>query len=46
MVLILLFKYYHVSDAAGYPIAHLDNTATKKQRAEIIKWFKERPMLY
>ncbi|WP_108869206.1 DEAD/DEAH box helicase [Aquimarina aquimarini] len=36
----------HVYDtfrAGGYPIAHLDNTATKKQRAQILKWFKETP---
>ncbi|MFT4697126.1 MAG: superfamily II DNA or RNA helicase [Flavobacteriaceae bacterium] len=36
----------HVYDAfrsAGYPIAHLDNTATKKQRKAILKWFKETP---
>lgn len=29
--------------AAGYPIAHLDNTATKKERAFILKWFKKTP---
>ena len=28
---------------AGYPIMHLDNTATKKQRKFILKWFKETP---
>ncbi|OAB78029.1 DEAD/DEAH box helicase [Cochleicola gelatinilyticus] len=28
---------------AGYPIMHLDNTATKKQRKQILKWFKETP---
>ena len=36
----------HVYDTfrmAGYPIAHLDNTATKKQRKGILKWFKETP---
>ncbi len=36
----------HVFDtfrSAGYPIAHLDNTATKKQRKQILKWFKETP---
>ncbi|MBV1924134.1 MAG: DEAD/DEAH box helicase [Flavobacteriaceae bacterium] len=36
----------HVYDtfrAAGYPIAHLDNTASKKQRKAILKWFKETP---
>ncbi len=36
----------HVYDtfrAAGYPIAHLDNTNSKKERSEILKWFKETP---
>jgi len=36
----------HVYDtfrAAGYPIAHLDNTNSKKERAAILKWFKETP---
>jgi len=36
----------HVYDtfrSAGYPIAHLDNTATKKQRKQILQWFKETP---
>ncbi|MHA7057368.1 DEAD/DEAH box helicase [Aquimarina sp. M1] len=36
----------HVYDtfrSAGYPVAHLDNTATKKQRRLILKWFKETP---
>jgi len=36
----------HVFDtfrSAGYPAAHLDNTATKKQRKEILEWFKETP---
>ncbi len=36
----------HVFDtfrAAGYQIAHLDNTATKKQRNQILTWFKETP---
>jgi len=34
--------YYHLR-AEGLPIMHLDNTATKKQRKEILKWFKETP---
>lgn len=34
---------YHMFNAAGLPIMHLDNTATKKQRAQILKWFKETP---
>jgi len=36
----------HVYDTfrrAGYPILHLDNTATKKQRQAILQWFKETP---
>lgn len=36
----------HVYDtfrAAGYPVAHLDNTNTKKEREQILKWFKETP---
>ncbi len=36
----------HVFDTfkrAGYPIAHLDNTNTKKEREFILKWFKETP---
>lgn len=34
--------YYHLK-AEGLPVAHLDNTATKKQRKQILKWFKETP---
>ena len=34
---------YHTFDAAGVPVRHLDNTATKKQRKEILQWFKETP---
>lgn len=36
----------HVYDTfrrAGYPIAHLDNTNTKKERKAILKWFRETP---
>ena len=36
----------HVFDTfkrAGYPIAHLDNTNTKKEREFILKWFKKTP---
>lgn len=36
----------HVYDTfkrAGYPIAHLDNTNSKKERATILKWFKNTP---
>ncbi len=36
----------HVYDTfrrAGYPVAHLDNTNSKKERAQILQWFKETP---
>ncbi len=36
-------QVYYTFRQAGLPIKHLDNTATKKQRAEIIQWFKETP---
>ena len=32
---------YDTFKNAGYNIKHLDNTATKKERANILKWFKE-----
>ncbi len=34
---------YDAFKHAGYPVMHLDNTATKKQRKQILKWFKETP---
>ncbi|MFD1014793.1 DEAD/DEAH box helicase [Winogradskyella rapida] len=34
--------YYAFKDA-GYPVMHLDNTATKKQRKQILQWFHETP---
>ncbi len=34
--------YYHLK-AEGLPVAHLDNTATKKQRKQILKWFRDTP---
>ena len=34
---------YDLFRNAGYPIAHLDNTASKKERTQILKWFKETP---
>ncbi|WP_053991124.1 DEAD/DEAH box helicase [Mangrovimonas sp. TPBH4] len=34
---------YDTFKRAGYPIAHLDNTASKKDRKQILKWFKETP---
>ncbi|MGF1557754.1 MAG: DEAD/DEAH box helicase [Flavobacteriaceae bacterium] len=36
-------QVYHTFKAAGFPVMHLDNTATKKQRKQILKWFKETP---
>ncbi len=36
----------HVYDTfrrGGYPVAHLDNTNSKKERAQILQWFKETP---
>ena len=32
---------YDTFKNAGYNIKHLDNTATKKERADILRWFKE-----
>lgn len=34
--------YYHLK-AEGLPVMHLDNTATKKQRKQILNWFRETP---
>ncbi len=34
---------YETFRRAGYKIAHLDNTNTKKERATILKWFKNTP---
>ncbi|WP_242205525.1 DEAD/DEAH box helicase [Aestuariivivens insulae] len=34
---------YETFRRAGYKIAHLDNTNTKKERAMILKWFKNTP---
>jgi len=36
-------QVYYTFKAAGYPIAHLDNTVSKKERFAILKWFKETP---
>ncbi|MFS4415112.1 DEAD/DEAH box helicase [Maribacter sp. 2307ULW6-5] len=36
-------QVYHTFANAGLPIMHLDNTATKKQRQQILKWFHETP---
>lgn len=34
---------YDLFKRAGLPIAHLDNTTTKKERSSILKWFKDTP---
>ncbi|PVW15595.1 DEAD/DEAH box helicase [Marixanthomonas spongiae] len=34
---------YDTFKRAGYPIMHLDNTASKKERNMILKWFRETP---
>ena len=34
---------YEAFKKAGYPIAHLDNTNTKKERDFILRWFKKTP---
>jgi superfamily II DNA or RNA helicase len=34
---------YHTFKIAGYPIEHLDNTASKKEREQILRWFKNTP---
>ena len=34
---------YDTFKKAGFNARHLDNTATKKQRSETLKWFKETP---
>jgi superfamily II DNA or RNA helicase len=36
-------QVFYTFQNAGLPIMHLDNTATKKQRKQILKWFKETP---
>jgi superfamily II DNA or RNA helicase len=36
-------QVYHAFKKAGYPIAHLDNTNTKKEREFILKWFHKTP---
>jgi len=33
---------YHTFKEAGYDIRHLDNTTPKKQRKEILEWFKKK----
>ncbi len=36
-------QVFHTFKNAGIPIAHLDNTYSKKDREKILKWFKETP---
>ncbi len=36
-------QVFYTFQNAGLPIMHLDNTATKKQRKQILKWFKDTP---
>ncbi len=36
-------QVYETFTAAGYDIRHLDNTNTKQQRQDILKWFKTKP---
>ena len=36
-------QVFHEFKNAGYPIAHLDNTNTKKERDFILKWFSKTP---
>ncbi len=36
-------QVYYTFKAAGLPIEHIDNTTTKKQREQVLKWFKETP---
>ncbi|WP_369049157.1 DEAD/DEAH box helicase [Tenacibaculum sp. UWU-22] len=36
-------EVFHAFKRAGYPIAHLDNTNTKKERNLILKWFNKTP---
>ena len=34
---------YDLFRSAGYQVAHLDNTASKKERTQILEWFKKTP---
>lgn len=36
-------RVYENFNYAGYPIKHLDNTASKEERRKILKWFRETP---
>lgn len=36
-------QVFHAFKKAGYPIAHLDNTNTRKERELILRWFHKTP---
>ena len=36
-------EVYHTFKKAGYDVRHLDNTCSKNERKEILKWFKNTP---
>ncbi len=36
-------EVYYTFKKAGYKVQHLDNTASKKERKEILSWFKNTP---
>ncbi|NRB60961.1 MAG: DEAD/DEAH box helicase family protein [Winogradskyella sp.] len=36
-------EVYYTFKKAGYNVEHLDNTASKQERKDILKWFKETP---
>lgn len=36
-------EVYYTFKKAGYDIRHLDNTTSKQERKDILKWFKETP---
>jgi type I site-specific restriction endonuclease len=36
-------EVYHTFKKAGYDIRHLDNTSSKQERKDILKWFKNTP---
>lgn len=36
-------EVYHTFKSAGLPIRHLDNTTSKQDRKDILKWFKHTP---
>lgn len=36
-------RVYHTFKEAGYDVRHIDSTVKKKERKEILQWFKEKP---